>query len=79
MKLFGYPEESRISESTTPDELAEVTLVASPEELRKMAQFFEAVAREMEAQGNMWEHEHLSDRYSEFRQSPHFIIFNPDT
>lgn len=79
MKLFGYTEENRTAGATMPDQLAEVTLLASPNELRKMAIFFEAVASEMEARGKQWEHEHLSDHYIEFRESPHFIIFNPDS
>jgi hypothetical protein len=28
--------------------------------------------------GTDWEHEHLSDKYKEFKASPHFVVFNPD-
>lgn len=79
MKIYGYKNEEQTSTVVEPAELAEITLVASPEELRKIAAFIISAANGMEARGSSWEHEHLSDKHKEFRNSPHFVIFNPET
>lgn len=78
MKIYGYKNEEGNSDAVVPTELAEITLVASPEELRKVAKFIIGVADGMEERGREWEHEHLSDKYKEFRSSPHFVIYNPE-
>lgn len=78
MKIYGYKDEGKTTEVIEPDELAEITLVANPDELRKIARFIEAAAEGMENRPETWEHEHLSDKYPEFRSSPHFVVFNPD-
>jgi hypothetical protein len=78
MKIYGYANERLEPAETKPSELAEITLVANPNELRLIAQFLENSARGMEERGKQWEHEHLSDKYRQFEDSPHFVIFNPE-
>ena len=78
MKIHGYAGEGLASEATVPVELAEITLVASAEELRRVANFLENCASGMEARGKAWEHEHLSDKDRYFTGSPHFVVFNPE-
>jgi len=78
MKIFGYKDEGRDQADIRPDELVEITLQASPTELRKIAAFLNACADGMETRGRNWEHEHLADRMKEFESSPHFAVFNPE-
>jgi hypothetical protein len=78
MKIYGYKDEGLSPEDIVPSELAEITLEASSDELRKIAKFIEAAAEEMEKRGKNYSHEHLSDKFREFRNSPHFVVFNPD-
>jgi len=44
MKIYGYADEEKDIEDIVPDELVEITLVASPEELRRIARFLEDCA-----------------------------------
>ncbi|SFI31864.1 hypothetical protein SAMN04515618_11734 [Collimonas sp. OK307] len=78
MKIFGYKDEGLAPADTSLAELAEITLVATPDELRKIAKFILASADGMEAIGRDWEHEHLSDKQKGFERSPHFVIYNPE-
>ncbi|WP_422656609.1 Imm32 family immunity protein [Noviherbaspirillum sp.] len=78
MKIFGYKDEELNPADIRPAELAEITLHASPAELRKIAAFLNTCADGMEAMGRNWEHEHLSDRMKEFDSAPHFVVFNPE-
>lgn len=78
MKIFGYRDEGLDPAEIRSIELAEITLLAGPAELRKIATFLNACADGMEARGKEWEHEHLSDKIKEFEGSPHFVIFNPE-
>jgi hypothetical protein len=78
MKLYGYATGTDEPEQVVPSELAEITLVASPDELRAIATFLLAAADGMEKRGKNWEHEHLADKHKEFHNSPHFVVFNPD-
>ncbi len=78
MKIYGYADEGLAIEDIVPANLAEITLVASPEELRGIAKFLESCATGMETRGKSWEHEHLSDRDHSFEGSPHFVVFNPE-
>ncbi len=77
VKIHGYADEGLKFEEIVPSELAEITLVANPEELRRIAKFLENCANGMETRGKSWEHEHLCDRDSYFQDSPHFVVFNP--
>jgi hypothetical protein len=78
MKIHGYADEYLEVEAIVSAELAEITLVASPEELRRIARFLENCANGMEAHGRSWEHEHLSDKDRYFEGSPHLVVFNPE-
>jgi hypothetical protein len=53
MKLFGYSAAESNTENVVPSELAEITLVASPTELRTIASFLQAAAEGMERAGVM--------------------------
>ena len=77
MKLYGYKDEGLPVEDVEPSELAEITLVATPEELRKIAGFLQSAAQNMERMGNAYDHEHLSDKVPDFAASPHFVVFSP--
>ncbi|UCV04940.1 hypothetical protein [Dechloromonas denitrificans] len=78
MKIHGYADEGLEIEEIVPAELAEITLVATPEELRRIAKFLENCANGIETRGTSWEHEHLSDKDRFFMGSPHFVVFNPE-
>lgn len=78
VKIHGYADEGRASEDIVPAELAEITLVATPDELRRIAKFLVSCANGMETRGKAWEHEHLSDSDHSFEGSPHFVVFNPE-
>lgn len=78
MKIFGYADEGLPVEAVVSAELAEITLVASTDELRRIAKFLESCAEGMEARGRSWEHEHLSDKDRSFEGAPHFVVFNPE-
>jgi len=74
MKLYGYADEGLEPEQIVPVSLAEVTLCATPEELRRMAAFLVSCAVNMEQMGARYGHEHLSDRMKAFADSPHFVV-----
>ena len=78
MKIYGYLDQGVEAEHIAPAELAEITLVAVPSELRRIAKFLENCAAGMESRGKSWEHEHLSDKDKYFSDSPHFVVFNPE-
>ena len=78
MKIHGYADEGLEIEEIIPAELVEITLVASAEELRRIAKFLENCANGIDARGKSWEHEHLSDKDPYFTSSPHFVVFNPE-
>jgi hypothetical protein len=78
MKLWGYTDEGLSIEDIRPSELAEITLQATPKELRKMSEFLTFCAAEMERMGSDYDHIHLSDRLKEFRNSPHFVVMKSD-
>ncbi|GBG15716.1 uncharacterized protein NMK_3327 [Novimethylophilus kurashikiensis] len=78
MKIHGYADEGLDIEEIVPAELAEITLIATPEELRRIAQFLENCASRIETCGKSWEHEHLSDKDRYFTGAPHFVVFNPE-
>jgi hypothetical protein len=78
MKIYGYADEGLNIEDIVPAELAEITIVATPTELRRIARFLEVCAIGMETKGKSWEHEHLSDKDCSFIDSPHLVVFNPE-
>ncbi|WP_426701360.1 Imm32 family immunity protein [Rhodanobacter sp. Col0626] len=72
MKLFGFL--SSTPEQHAPSELAEVTLVASSEELREIAGFLLNAAQTMEQLGKNFDHMHLSDTLRQFENSPTLVV-----
>ena len=75
MKLYGYEELGLHADRIVPLELVEVTLCATPDELRRMSEFLLACALEMERMGDSYDHVHLGDRMKEFDEvSPHFVV-----
>jgi hypothetical protein len=54
-------------------------MIATPDELRRIAQFLLDCADGMESRGKFWEDEHLSDKDRSFESSPHFVVFNPES
>jgi hypothetical protein len=77
LKIYGYSDEGLAVEEIMPRELAEITLVATPSELRKIVAFLTTAAEKMEQMGSVYGHEHLADRQAGFEKSPHFVVFNP--
>jgi len=76
MRIFGYSEQQREEVPASPRELAEVTLVTTPDEARKIAAFFLRAADEMDRLGPDYSHIHLSDKQPGFDDSPHVTVFN---
>lgn len=74
MKLGGYSVEDQDVDEVRFIELAEVSLSASPAELRRIAAFLNDAADNMERMGATYDHEHLSDRQPGFDDSPHFVV-----
>lgn len=74
MKIYGYKDEGLDIDQIMPSELAEITLVASPEELKMIANFLISAADEMIRMGESYDHEHLSDKNKKFINSPHFVV-----
>lgn len=74
MKLYGYADEGLPVEEISTKELAEVTLCATPGELRRMSEFLTFCAAEMDRMGAVYDHIHLSDRLRDFENSPHFVV-----
>ena len=77
MNLYGYADEEKPPEAITPLTLAEVTLCATPDELRSLSQFLVECADEMLRMGASYDHVHLSDRHKRFRSSPQFVVAAP--
>jgi hypothetical protein len=74
MKLYGFPETQESESVQAPVILAEATLVATPAELRRIAQFLLEEAATMERLGASYSHAHLSDLVPEFQSSPNLIV-----
>lgn len=74
MKLVGHSIEDRDADEVRFIELAEIGVSASPAELRRMAAFLNDAADNMERMGDVYDHEHLSDRQPGFDDSPHFVV-----
>lgn len=75
-KFYGYTDAGLEVSQPTPLQLCEVTLSASPSELRSIAKFLLRAAEEIEKFGTDWEHEHLGDSDEGFAESPNFVVFN---
>jgi hypothetical protein len=79
MKFFGYSETSTAPGKVVPETLAEVTLVATPQELRRIAEFLVSTAADMDAMQATYSHEHLSDWDHSFKSAPHFVVARPES
>ena len=79
MKLYGYTEEELDKDGPRPLQLTEVTVVSNPETLRKIAQFLNAKADDIEKKGKAFEHEHICDADLSFSNEPQIIVWNEDT
>jgi hypothetical protein len=62
MRLFGYEDTGKPPDQIVPAAQAEITLVASPSELRAIATFLVECAEEMDRMGATFDHVHLGDR-----------------
>jgi hypothetical protein len=78
MKISGYADEGLPIEDIVHSEIAEINLRATPAELRRMSDFLTFCASEMERMGSSYDHLHLSDKFKEFRTSPHFVVMKSD-
>jgi hypothetical protein len=56
MRLFGYADEGLPIDEINPATLAEVTLCATPVELRRMAEFLTFCALEMDRMRDAYDH-----------------------
>lgn len=76
MKVIGYDARQREFpiEKINFIELAEITVTATPDELRKLASFLSTAADNMEQMGDEYDHEHLTDQQPGFENSPHFVV-----
>jgi len=78
MKISGYSDRGLPIEEIEHMELAEITLNASPTEVRKIAAFLLSAADAMERMGRTYTHLHLADSQPGFDSSPHITVFNSD-
>jgi len=76
LKISGYEIGDIPIEEIKFIDLAEITVEATPEELRKIANFLNTAADNMEKMGRSYDHEHLGDKQPGFQDSPHFTVFN---
>ena len=74
MNIYGYEDTGQPSGTVVPALLAEVTLNATPDELRALAEFLRECAEEMDRTGERFDHVHLADRQRQFSASPHFVV-----
>ena len=74
MNLYGHSDFTGENDAVRPVALAEITLNASPQELRAMARFLADCADEMDRMGASYDHVHLSDRVRSFEGSPHVVV-----
>jgi hypothetical protein len=74
MNIYGYPIQHRDNHAESL-QLAEITLCATPNELRQISEFLVSCATEMERMGDAYDHLHLGDQVKEFNNSsPHFVV-----
>ena len=74
MHIYGYEDKGQPFGTVAPSPMAEITLNATPAELRAMADFLRSCADEMDRMGGAFDHAHLSDRMKQFSSSPHFVV-----
>jgi hypothetical protein len=74
MHIYGYEDTGLPAGAAVPALLAEITLNATPDELRTMAEFLQGCADEMDRMGPRFDHVHLADRFKQFEASPQFVV-----
>lgn len=74
MQLFGYIQGTDTEE---PMPLQEVTVVATPRMLRRLADFLLHTAAQIERHGPAFGHEHFGDFDREVPSQPAFIVARP--
>lgn len=74
MKIFGYSRDALKLNDVVSEELAEIALEASSDEIRMIAEFLNKTADRMDSMGKSYDHEHLSDANHYFENSPHFVV-----
>ncbi len=70
MKIFGFLIAGKVE---IPDELSEVSLQATPAELRRIARFLEQCAATMETHPDFG-HAHLKDTDEAMKEGPDVIV-----
>lgn len=74
MKLFAYPTGAQLNEYGLV-ELKEVSLCADADTIRAIAKFLNGAADEMEMLGGNYDHVHMQDRSSAWRESwPDIVV-----
>lgn len=73
MKIYGYEN----SDESDLIEMSEVTICASPENLREIALFINKMADEMEESKDSFDHAHLRDNWPEWNEDGADIIVGP--
>lgn len=73
MRIYGY-KDGQPPDTVPSQPLAEVTLNATPIELRAISKFLSDCADEMDRMGDRYDHVHLSDRLKQFETSLHFVV-----
>lgn len=74
MKIFGYLDEGLPSALVAPAALAEITLVTTADELRRIAAFLHTCADQIEQQGAGFDHRHLHDHDPTFSDAPQLVV-----
>lgn len=74
MKIFGYLDEGLPSALVAPSAMAEITLVATPNELRRIAAFLHTCADDIERMDGAFDHQHLGDYDPAFADAPQFVV-----
>jgi len=72
MKGFGYAQ----GNDGLLLEMAEMSIVAAPNELRDTANFLLKCADNIEADPDGWEHGHLTDEYEEYADCVDIVVSN---
>jgi len=75
MKLYGYTKKGCETQEEA-ELLTEVTFAINPNELRKIANFFNQKAKKIEELGTGFGHEHLADNEDGFDDCPQVIVFS---
>ena len=75
MEFWGYTEDLQKAGNPSPARLPEVTISASPSELRAIAHFLKEAADNIEVHGDGFEHEHFPRKKA---ADPELVVFNPE-